>query len=77
MPVANSPQKPPRPFGVTLALITCFVMFVVLPLVEVAFVLSVDNMMTFDEVGRSGLNVIGMERMGSQMVFQSALAFGF
>lgn len=77
MPISNNPSKPSRPFGVTLALITCFVMFVAVPLIEVAFVLSVDNMMTFDEVGRSGLNIIGMEQMGSQMIFQSALAFGF
>ena len=77
MTESKSPQKPSRPFGVTLALITCFVMFVVLPVIEVAFVMGVDNMMTFDEVGRSGLNVIGIEQFGSQMILQSASALGF
>jgi len=77
MTITNSKQKPARPFGVTLALITSFVMFVALPVIEMAFVISVNNMMTFDTVGRSGINVIGIERFGSQMILQSALALGF
>jgi len=77
MITANIPQKPKRPFGVSLAIFTCFLIYVALPLIEVIFVVSVDNMMTFDGVGRSGLNVIGIEKFGSQIVWQIALAIGF
>ena len=77
MTLSNLPQKPKRPFGVSLAIATCFLIFVVLPLIEVLFIISVDNMMAFDTVGRSGLNVIGVEKFGLQMVWQIALALGF
>ena len=77
MTISNIPQKPKRPFGVSLAIATSFLIFVALPLIEVFFIISVDNMMIFDEVGRSGINVIGIEKYGSQMIWQVALAIGF
>jgi hypothetical protein len=77
MTLSNTSQKPKRPFGVSLALVTCLLIFVVLPILEVVFIISVNNMMTFDSVGRSGLNVIGIEKFGSQMMLQIALAMGF
>ena len=70
-------QKPKRPFGVSLAIVICLLIFVVLPLLEVLFIISVDNMMVFDEVGRSGINVIGMDKFRQQMIWQVALAIGF
>jgi hypothetical protein len=70
-------QKPKRPFGVSLAIIICLLIFVVLPLLEVLFIISVDNMMVFDEVGRSGINVIGIDKFRQQMIWQVALAIGF
>ena len=54
-------QHPKRPFGVSLALLTCFLIFTVLPVLEVLFIVGIDQMMVFDEVGRSGINVIGIE----------------
>lgn len=77
MPESNMTQKPKRPLGVSLAIFTCFLIFVVLPLLEVLFIISVDNMMIFDEVGRSGINVIGVDKFRQQMIWQMALAIGF
>ena len=70
-------QPPKRPFGVSLALFTCFIIFTVLPLLEVLFIISIDNIMVFDEVGRSGLNVTGIDGFRQQMVWQAGLALGF
>lgn len=77
MPESDSTQKPQRPFGVSLAIGICFLIFVVLPLLEVLFIISVDNMMVFDEVGRSGINIIGVDKFRQQMIWQALLAIGF
>jgi magnesium-transporting ATPase (P-type) len=70
-------QKPKRPFGVSFAIFTCFLVFTVLPLLEVIFIVSVNNMMVYDEVGRSGLNIVGFDAMMQQMSLQAVLAIGF
>jgi hypothetical protein len=77
MPESDSTQKPQRPFGISLAIIVCFLIFVVLPLLEVLFIISVDNMMIFDEVGRSGINIIGVDKFRQQMIWQAILAISF
>jgi len=70
-------QKPKRPLGVSLAIITSVLIFTILPLLEVAFILSVDNMMVFDEVGRSGMDIMGMDGFRQQMIPQAIFAIGF
>ncbi len=70
-------QKPPRPLGLSLAIIASVMIFTALPLLEVVFVISVDNMMVFDEVGRSGIDIIGMDGFRQQLIPQVLFAFGF
>ena len=69
--------KPKRPFGVSLALFISFLLFTVLPLMEVGFIITVDNMMVYDEVGRSGINIVGMDRFRQTMMLQALMAVGF
>lgn len=73
----NYNQKPKRPFGVALAIFTCFLLFTALPLIEVFFIISVDSMMVFDTVGRSGINIIGIDGFRQQMTIQATLAIAF
>lgn len=70
-------KKPSRPFGVSLAIVVSLLLFTILPLIEVGFIIAVDNMMIFDDVGRSGLNVIGMDAIQQKMTIQVILAIGF
>lgn len=70
-------QKPKRPLGVSLAIIASVLLFTVLPLLEVIFILSINDMMIFDEVGRSGIDVLGMDSFRQQMIPQALFAIGF
>ena len=70
-------KKPKRPFGVSLAIFTSVILFTLLPLTEVAFFVSLNNIMIFDEVGRSGVNVLGIDNMQSPILLQILLAAGF
>lgn len=70
-------KKPKRPFGVSLAIFTSVLLFVLLPIAEVAFFVSLNNVMIFDEVGRSGMNVIGIDNMREPIIFQVTLAIVF
>lgn len=73
----NYNQKPKRPFGLTLAIVASVMLFTVLPILEVLFILSVDQMMVFDEVGRSGLDIVGLDGFRQQMIVQIIFAIGF
>lgn len=71
-------KRPKRPFGVSLAIVVSIFIFTLLPLLEVMFVISIDNLMIFDTVGRSGMNVVDKTgQLGTQMLLQSGLALGF
>jgi hypothetical protein len=70
-------QKPQRPFGVSIAIVTGIILFTVLPLLEIAFLLSIDNMMVFDDVGRSGLDIMGIDGFRQQVVPQVIFALLF
>lgn len=70
-------NKPKRPLGVSIAILTSLLVFTILPLIEVGFLISVNNMMVFDEVGRSGLNIVGYEQLQTSMILQASLAIGF
>lgn len=77
MPKINYQQKPKRPFGLSLAIIASILLFTILPLLEIVFILSVNDMMAFDTVGRSGMDVVGIESYQQQMILQGLFALGF
>lgn len=71
-------QKPKRPLGVSIAIIASILIFTILPILEIVLLISIDNLMTFDSVGRSGLNVNDQTgTLPQQMIAQVALAVGF
>ncbi len=73
----NYNEKPQKPFGVSLAIVVSVLLFTIIPLLEIAFLISVDNMMVFDNVGRSGIDVIGMDSLRQQMIPQAIFAIVF
>jgi hypothetical protein len=75
-------QRPPRPFGVTLAILASLILFTVFPLLQVGMLLVVQSHfagMTFDDAGLQPI-VMGADILGvptSRVVIQATIAIVF
>lgn len=75
-------QRPPRPFGVTLAVIASIILFTLFPLAEVALLVSVRLHFSNMTLGGDGPQPIAMgaDFLGipdSRIILQSVIAIGF
>ncbi|GAB1422658.1 hypothetical protein MASR2M15_28970 [Anaerolineales bacterium] len=69
-------RKPPRPFGVGLAIISTTTLFALAPLVQVIFWLQLKNNIQIDENGmRFGVDLLGIDERAFYV--QGAIAFAF